>query len=210
MIRRITLSIVFLVCVVLASNAQAIHKFFIEEPGNVLPLLSKKVKMDMIDYEKEGIGKVFNNALGDGAYITSVSDTHISIKTSKSTSVEMILVPCKKDTVILTITTVELPAKDSRVECFNTSWQKLDVKKYFKAPTMKDFIVIPKGDKTKKETILEAIDFPLISYSLNTLPDFGTITARHSLKEYMSKDDYEKISPYLKDELIIKLKTFKN
>ena len=92
---------------------------------------------------------------------------------------------------------------DEVVECFNTSWGKIDSKKYFKAPTMNDFIVIPKGDKTKKKTILEAIEFPIIYYSLN---NDGTITARHSLKEYMSKEDFDKIAPYLKDEIIVNIK----
>ena len=198
--------IVLLLCTVMHSNARTINDFFIDEPGYVLPLLDKRVKMDMIDYEREGIGKDFKNAFGDGTHIISTSDTHISVKVTNSSTVEMILIPCKKDSVILTITTVELPAKDSRVECFNTSWKKIDETKYFKVVTMKDFISIPKGDKTKKETILEAIEFPIISYSLNILQNIGTITARHGLKEYMSKEDYEKIAPYLKDSIEIPIK----
>jgi hypothetical protein len=188
---------------VIQGNARTISDFFIDEPGHILPLLDKRVKMDMIDYENEGIKKEFNNAFGEGSHITSMSDSHISVKVSNSSSVEMLLIPCKKDSVILTISTFAIPAKDSRVECFNTSWGKIDSKKYFKAPTMNDFIVIPKGDKTKKKTILEAIEFPIIYYSLN---NDGTITARHSLKEYMSKEDFDKIAPYLKDEIIVNIK----
>ena len=54
-------------------------------------------------------------------------------------------------------------------------------------------------DKTKKETVLEAIDFPIVSYTIN--PDKATIIARHGLSEYMSKEDYKKIKPYLQDSI---------
>ena len=199
--KRFFTLITLLVCVTSFIEAHTIQELFIEEPGQVLPLLSKKVKMDMIDYHNEGINKELPNALGNGTHFISVTDNFISLHTSNSTTVELLLTHHKKDSVIVTITTVSLPARDSRIEFYNTNWEKINVKKLIKTPTMKDFITIPKGDKTKKETVLKAIDFPLISYSIN--PDNCTITARHSLKEYMSDEDYEKISPYLKEHITI-------
>ena len=206
MYSRILILLAVLVGIVPICQAKTIGELFVDEPGYVIPLLDKRVKMDMIDYQREGIGKVFNNALGSGSHITSSSDSHISVQVTESSSVDMMLITNKKDSVIVTISTVAMPAKDSRVECFNTKWEKVDEKKYFKAATMKDFIKIKKGDKTKKESVLEAIEFPIIWYSPDMEAAKPTITAHHGLKEYMSKEDYEKISPYLVDEIKIRIK----
>lgn len=205
MYSRILILLAVLVGIVPICQAKTIGELFVDEPGYVIPLLDKRVKMDMIDYQKEGIGKVFNNALGSGSYITSSSDNHISLQVTKSSQVELMLIANKKDSVILAISTVDMPAKDSRVECFNTKWEKVDEKKYFKAVEMKDFIKIPKGDKTKKESVLDAIEFPIIWYSLD-LFNGRCITAHHGMKEYMSEEDYKKISPYLVNEIKIKIK----
>lgn len=185
-------------------EARTIKHLFIEEPEQVLPLLNKGVKMDMIDYHNEGIEKYFPNAFGDSTHIISATDTYFDIQVSKSSRVQMQLYTFKKDTVIAVVTTVALPAKDSRIEFFNTSWKRLDGKNIFKAPSMKDFVIIPNGHKMRKEAVLDTIEFPIISFSIN--PEIGTIIARQSLKEYMSKEDYDKISPYLKPSIEVKLK----
>ena len=200
--KSIALFILLIACVAFNTEARTIRELFIEEPGHVLPLINDKVKMDMIDYHNEGIKKVFPNVLGHGTELIAVTDNYISVTSTASTSVELLLITQKTDSVIIAITTVALPAKDSRIELYNTSWEKLNLK--LNTPTMKDFISIPKGDKTKKETVLQSIDLPIISYSIN--PDNGTITARHSLKEYLSKDEYEKIAPYLRDSIEIPIK----
>lgn len=202
--KSIILLLTLLAVFALTAEASTLKELFIEESGQVFPLLNRKVKMDMIDYCNEGVYKDFPNALGDGCRINKMSDNHLSINTSKNHTVELLLTQHKKDSIIVAITTVNLPAKDSRIEFFNTRWEKLDTKKFFKEPSMKNFIKIPKGDKTKKETVLNSIDFPIICYSIN--PAKNVINARHSLKSYMSKDDYEKIAPYLVDSLAIPIK----
>lgn len=190
-----------LLCMPLNIKARTIKDLFVSEPGRLMPLLSQSTKMDMIDYLEAGRMAEVNNALGKGTHFINVTDNYMSIQMSKSSTVELLLMPIsKKDSVIVAITTIALPAKDSRIEFYTTDWGKYKHnKRFIKEPTMKDFISIPKGDKTKKETILSAIDFPIIQYTIN--PDNHTIVARHGLEEYMSKEDYKKIKPYLQDSI---------
>lgn len=190
-----------LLCMPLNIKARTIKDLFVSEPGRLMPLLSQSTKMDMIDYLEAGRMAEVNNALGKGTHFINVTDNYMSIQMSKSSMVELLLMPIsKKDSVIVAITTIALPAKDSRIEFYTTDWGKYKHnKRFIKEPTMKDFISIPKGDKTKKETILSAIDFPIIQYTIN--PDNHTIVARHGLEEYMSKEDYKKIKPYLQDSI---------
>lgn len=190
-----------LLCMPLNIKARTIKDLFVSEPGRLMPLLSQSTKMDMIDYLEAGRMAEVNNALGKGTHFINVTDNYMSIQMSKSSTVELLLMPIsKKDSVIVAITTIALPAKDSRIEFYTTDWGKYKHnKRFIKEPAMKDFISIPKGDKTKKETILSAIDFPIIQYTIN--PDNHTIVARHGLEEYMSKEDYKKIKPYLRDSI---------
>lgn len=190
------------------SKARTIKDFFISEPGYVLQLLSQRTKLDMIDYLNEDRMVDVKNNLDEISHFNKVTDNYMSVQTTTGSTVELLLMPIsRRDSIIIAVTTVELPAKDSRIQFFTTNWEKYRDNVLIKTPTMKDFIAIPKGDKTKKETILDMIEFPIISYSIN--PENNTITARHGLKEYMSKEDYEKISPYLKDSIELKYKAGK-
>ena len=197
--------IALLLCATI-TEARTIQDFFISEPGNLFPLVSQSTRMDMVDYSNEGRLVEVKNALGDGTRFNKVTDNYVSVRTSSSSTVELLLLPIsKKDSIIVAVSTVALPAKDSRIEFFTTGWGQYNTKSFIKEPTMKDFIVIPKGDKTKKETVLEAIDFPIISYSID--PENNKLIARHGLKEYMGKDAYEKIAPYLKDNIELNFKS---
>ena len=48
------------------------------------------------------------------------------------------------------------------------------------------------------------IEFPLISYSIN--PQKNTIVASNGLKEYLTTTEYNKIAPYLKNNIEFTLK----
>ena len=194
-----------LLCVISALEARTITDFFVSEPGNLFPLLTNSKKMDLVDYLAAGRMVEIDNTMGTGTHLTAASDDYLGIQVSGSSAVEMLMFPVSKnDTVIMAITTVALPAKDSRIEFFDTKWNRLDSKKFIKEPTMNDFVVIPKGDKTKKETVLEAIDFPIICYSFDK--ESNSVIACQSLKDFMAKDEYEKIAPYLLDSLSFQLK----
>lgn len=201
----ITTALILLFGTAFECEARTIKDFFVSEPGEVLQLLSQRTKMDMIDYLNEGRMVDVVNNLDETSHFNKVTDNYMSIQVTAGTAVELLLMPMsKKDTVIVAVTTVELPSTDSRIQFFSTDWSQLHVKDYIKVPSMKDFIFIPKGDKTKKETILESIEFPIISYSINS--EKNTIISRHGLKKYMSKDDYERIAPYLRDSIELKRK----
>lgn len=199
-----------LLCSAFSINARSIMDFFISEQGELMSLLPKNTRMDMIDYYNAGRVIEAKNNLGEGSRFNKITDNYISLRLTKSCTIEMMLIPIsKKDSVIIAIKTLDLPAKDSRITFYDTDWKPVAPKRYFKPVTMKDFITIPKGDKTKKETVLEAIDFPIISYSIN--PESHTIVARHGLEQYMSKEDFKKVKPYLLDSIpyIKKGNTFK-
>lgn len=97
--KSIILLLTLLAVFALTAEASTLKELFIEESGQVFPLLNRKVKMDMIDYCHEGVYKDFPNALGDGCRINKMSDNHLSINTSKNHTVELLLTQHKKDKI---------------------------------------------------------------------------------------------------------------
>ncbi len=187
------------------TSVRTMKDFFISEPGYLFPLVSTSTRMDLVDYYNEGRLVDVKNNISDGTHFNEVKPNYISVQVSSSSKVDLFMIKDKNDTLIVAVSTYDLPAKDSKIEFFNTKWEKLDNKSKIKVLEMKDFISIPKNDKTKKETVLDVIDFPIISYTIN--PEDNTITAKQGLKDYMSNEDYKQFGAYLNDSITL---VFKN
>lgn len=188
-------------CFTFIVDARTIKDFFISEPGEVFNILPQSTRLDMIDYYDAGHKIDVKNSLGGkSTHFNSVNDNHISVQITESNTIDILLLPISKnDSIIVTINTVSLPAKDSQIAIYDTDWNKLDTEKYFKQATIADFVAIPKGDKTKKQTTIGAIDLTLIYYTI--APETNGITAHQSYADYMSNEDYKKVAPYLRDSI---------
>ena len=185
-------------------NARTIRDFFVNEPGEVFTLLSDNARMDMLDYYDAGQPGNAGNNMGGLSVLQKADSDYISVRMSESSLTEMFLIVNKKDTAIFVISTCLLPAADSQVRAFDTNWTALESEKFFKEPVMSDFIVIPDGEKKKKKDVETMIEFPIISYSYNPLTK--ELVAKQNLKDYMTVEGYDEVSPYLVDSLVYVLK----
>ncbi len=185
-------------------GARTIRDFFISEPGEVFTMLSENARMDMLDYYDAGQHGSAGNNMGGRSSLQKADSAYVSVKMSESSSTEMFLIVNKKDTAIFVISTYMMPAADSQVRVFDCNWAELETEKFFKEPTMSDFIVIPDGKKKKKKDVEAMIEFPIISYSYN--PSTMELVAKQNLKDYMTVEGYEDVSPYLADSLVYVLK----
>ncbi len=184
-------------------NARTIRDFFISDSSNVFELIDPNTRLDLLDYFDEGKLISTRNNLGDGTQLVSVTPNFISINTTKSSNIEMYLLTEGKDSLIILNTTLKLPASEGKISIYNKDWEKIDTKKHFKHPKIADFIK-KTATKSQIQSINETVDFPIISYTIN--PANGNITATQNMAQYMSKDDYAKISPYLTDSISYQLK----
>lgn len=189
--------------------ARTIRDFFISEPDDIFIIIDKNTRLDLLDYYDGGRIVSTQNALGDDTQLIKVSDNYLSIQLSESSTVEMQLIfPSKKDTVIVVNHIVYTPVPDSKLMFYNKDWEKLNNKKFIKEPTIESFINIESLSFKKKKDILDMVEFPLISYSIN--PQKNKIVASNGLKEYLTKEEYNKIAPYFKNniEFILKGKKY--
>jgi hypothetical protein len=189
-----------------ALDARTIRDFFVSEPDNIFIMLDANSRRDMLDYFDAGKLVATDNGLGGASQLLKVTDKYMSVRISKSSVVEMEMNCSGKDTTIAVISTVQLPALDSRINFYDTGWNRLETKKYIKLPAMGDFALKIAGSE-KSDDVIENIKFPIISYAFE--PSTGNLIARQNIKDFMSKDDYAKIASSLKDTITYTLKGVK-
>lgn len=180
-----------------ATQQLKVRDFFISEPGNVFELLSQGVRAAMITMAEQGQKISADNQHDGTAKIDSLNDTYISVRCSDVKQVEMkMLTKGKADTVIAVVETVKLPTLDSRISFYDTNWHAIATGKCMKGGivTMTDFI--KKG--TPADTVAEVkrhISFPLMLMTFGAAE--GELRVSHQLQSFLSKEEYNKISPYL-------------
>ncbi len=183
-------------------GARTIRDFFLSESGDVLKALPTSKRADMLAYYDVDRLMPTETNFGESATLEKVTADYISLTTSSSSDVQMKMLTSGRDTMLLVVNTVKMPARDSRVRLFDKNWREMNPSKAIKLAKMEDFVTIPKGSKLKKEDILGQIRFPIISYTIDSVS--CRVTAHQELKDFMSKDEYAKIEPYLKEMVIVK------
>lgn len=180
-----------------ATQQLKVRDFFISEPGNVFELLSQGLRAAMITMAEQGQKISADNQHDGTAKIDSLNDTYISVRCSDVKQVEMkMLTKGKADTVIAVVETVKLPTLDSRISFYDTNWHAIATGKCMKGGivTMTDFI--KKG--TPADAVAKVkrhISFPLMLITFGAAE--GELRVSHQLQSFLSKEEYNKISPYL-------------
>ncbi|MDO4970734.1 MAG: DUF3256 family protein [Bacteroidales bacterium] len=199
-----TKHIILAIALMLTSSvgrAESVRDFFISEPGNVFELLTQGVRAAMITMAEQG-QKIESENLHHGtAKIDSLSSTFMSVKCSDVKQVELkLLTKGTSDTVIAVVETMQLPALDSRISFYDSNWHPLLLNKYMKGSELKmtDFFR-PGTPKEKMDEFMRIIRFPLIMMTFGK--NDGQLVASQQLKSFLSREDYNKIKPYLIDTI---------
>lgn len=193
MIKKLIVILLSLV-IGLGVEARTVRDFFASEPNNIFMLLPLTTRLDLLDYyDNDQIVQAKNN-MGEGTQLITVEDNYLHVRMSSSKTVQMLMVPTKKDTLIAVIETFEVPIKDSKVSFFDSKWYPL-VNKHFKMPELGDFV--RKGvDKKHSEQLLGEIPFALIDLTFEG-KDHTKLVARHGLQKFLTKEEYAPLDKIL-------------
>ena len=196
---RQLLSILFLsmaLIMPLTGTARTVADFFASEPGNIFPLLTRTIRLDLVDYYNSGqVVFVPNNLAGESSLL-ELDSTYLKVQTSPSRVVEMLMRKVGKDTVITVIETVATPVPDSRLTQWNTHWQQYISDRLFPAPGIDDFMV-GKMPHDLRLDLQDAMVFPLIQLTFKG-ENHDTIEASHGLEQFLVPSEYKRFAPYLK------------
>ena len=198
--RFFSLFILSMALLSLAAEPRTIADLFASEPGNIFPLLTRTVRLDMVDYYNSGQHVVLPNNLGGDSELIEVDNAYLKVRTSPSKVVEMCMwTDGRKDTVITVIETVMTPLPDSRLTMWNAQWQPFYTERMFKMPGIDDFIA-KKMPRELRADLQDAMIFPLIQLTFKG-EKHDIIEATHNLDKFLAPSEYKRFADYLKPVL---------
>lgn len=177
-------TIVFAILVLPVGTAWArgIIDFFAEAPVEVLPLLDRITRLDMLDYFTHGFETSSHNALEGNSRITEMSENKIIASLSRDADFELAMFTMKEDTLLVTIETVLTPIPDSYVRIFHSDWTPLAPQPQL--PTAFDFIPADLRSHAKK---CEMPNMVFMKADFN--PETGMFLFRNTTTSYYTISD---------------------
>ncbi len=193
------LLLIFTMAAIFSSSAiEPAAQLLVSMPDSLIPSIEVNRRKDLIDLFHAGQSAQTTTKLGGVATLTVLQDNALSIDlSSKSKMAIRIYTTRNNDSIITLINTVYAPAGDSQIRFFDTAWNELPASKYIKPLQMEQFFSFPDSvTESEKKELLQPVNIFLVEYKLET---DGNLCARHSWKEYLDKETYDLIKPYLKD-----------
>lgn len=188
--RQLILILFVLSLSVSAMQAQDIRALFIEAPDSVFPLLPRGERADCVDFADAKMVYPVSNLLGGKSTLKELNDNYLLLQSSGASTLEMKLLPAGDSCIICVVNTVCSEAADSRVAFFDSDWNRLDAKRFFTSPAIKDFLTVADNK------VLDMCDIYLVSLKLNALDN--TMIAEYTMPDYMNNDDATKVRSMLK------------
>lgn len=210
-IKRIGRLILF-ITVVLAASISAESKnekeplsarrVFLHLAPSITELLPKSQQLDLLDYyDANSKGIVFNAKRGLSVLDTLTNDFMELYVTPSSTLQIKVFKNKNGNDVAMTIYTVgnEGEAQDSELAFYDADMNKVDARKHFEEPKLKDFFEIPKGSLTSMKEIEQLIPFYTVAYT--AAPSDNEVKATLTIKELMNIEDMRLIELFIKPEV---------
>ncbi len=169
---------------------------FVNAPMGLFPLLDRNTRLDMIDYFRSGSETASSNRLAGKSRVTQLAVDDISVELTEASSCQIALLPMGGDTIVALIKTVKTPIADSSIDFYTVKWQAID-KDLFDVPKLKDWLT-KEGNKNKK-TVESELPFILTGYKYDASTHKLMLT--NNMSGFYQKEEYEKISRYLKPTL---------
>ncbi|MDE6309870.1 MAG: DUF3256 family protein, partial [Muribaculaceae bacterium] len=96
---------------------------FKSAPGDIFPTIDSVLRLDMLDYYNGGYSNFVQNEFTEPVRIDSLTPDYIKVRVSDNSTVEMTMMPLSaKDTAVVVITTLKVPATASFVNVYHGDW----------------------------------------------------------------------------------------
>lgn len=172
------------------------RQVFISAPPEIIATVDSITRLDMIDYFEAGSTSASRNALGGESRITALDDNHLTVSTSSVSELDFYLLPASRDTAIVVISTLQLPAHDSSVRMYDSTWRPIKLGKLPDNFNRLEMWMLPeaKGQRLEIENIIPFIPVKIVVND-------NTLTVSNSLSELLNTDDYARLKPLLRESV---------
>lgn len=180
----------------------SVRRAFVDMPSSILDILNRSTRLDMLDYyDADSIWQAPNSMEGRSV-LRAVTPSFIDVQITNVSQLQVKTLPWKKGDVVAVSYTISSAgnADDSELRFFNSSMEMLPTSKFFPAPSLRDYVDIPKGSPMTMHDIEELIPFPTVRYDLSA--DSPTIRATLTVGEYLTREALAKVKPYLRRERV--------
>lgn len=124
------------------ANAVDIRTLFAEMPDSVLPLLSRINRLDMLDFAEGGMKSVVRNKLDGESELLRIDRTSLSIRYTDKSEIDMRLFFFKDSVPVICVShTVFSVLADSRIDFYDSHWNRIDGDRLLTLPDLKDFVI---------------------------------------------------------------------
>lgn len=124
------------------AGAADVKDAFVAMPDSVLPLLSGINRLDMLDFQASGMKAVVRNRLDGESELMDFSSQSMKIRYTANSEVTIRLYYYRDSVPVICMahTMVSNGIRDSRIDFYDTRWQKLDASRILQFPTFGDFV----------------------------------------------------------------------
>lgn len=138
----------------LAGEPLTARKVFAEAPLEMIDMIRPTSRLDMLDWYSQA-DSIFAapDALGGKSRIETMTDDYIRVKVSPVSTLEIKILPYKKDFIAMSLYTVggDSIATDTEVAFYDAALKPLPAGKFFKAPDPMSFFNIKDSDISEAE-----------------------------------------------------------
>lgn len=194
----IIFTLVLLNLTVHTAQGQTAISLFAGMPESEFLPLTVSDRLDLIDLYKAGQKAVVKNSFEDSCSVIRMTDDYVQLQTGNTTT-ELFLLPMVNDSkVVCLIQTVCAPVCDSYLEFYTTAWKNLPASIFITFANKDDFL--KEGINLEDEKVKNIlIPLDIFLSRLHYDPDKQELQQYYTTPDYLSKEDREKVTPYLKD-----------
>lgn len=197
--KKLLFTIISTLFISISVSAQNIGDIFLTMPEGVIFGLDAAGKEKLVSNHNDTTGIVVEREVLGEIERLGISDDFISLQTSEAGTLQIKLLPLINDSkIICVVKTVCSTICDSQIQFYTTKWMPIPQGELFPKKD-KDWFIKPDADKNSQEFInaYAALDLNPIVITLSA--DDTSLEASYDIENYLSGDDYKKISPYLID-----------
>lgn len=174
------------------SGSLTASKVFAEIPLEVLDMIRPSTRLDMLDYYSQADSLIIaQDALGGESRLLQVTDDYLKVSVTPVSTLEIKLLPYKKDMIIMTLYTV---ADDTVIRFLDSDLNSLPTEKFLISPNLKDFFNLKSSGISDSE-LKEKIPFESVVYCSG--PGETPLTAKFTTLSVLSKEDRDILTPLL-------------
>ena len=189
---KLLFTLLAILCCLLPATAQTMDSLFVKAPAEVLPMLDRTARLNMLDYFNSGMEAVAENSLGGRSVLTRKDSSRLSIRTTEASEMEIVWL--RERRLILCLQTLRLPARQTYLQIYDEAWRRrsASVPEF----TLKDFLNISDNDYNTEDFQQAMKNVPPLHYVMEWNIERNELKCALSLERVYS-DDLAPLKPYL-------------